>query len=364
MSNTIHRALMLCGLSLALIAPAHAGARQVAHEDIGTLTPQARGQLTRQFVLKWGDYVERVYDTPVDVWAKRMVSTFVAADPGNFRNALKRDTFEGAVAALTGTGHRLSDGAVIERLARASLASARKGKAAAPITTLALGSLTGDLVFTPVTPCRIVDTRLAGGMIANNSSRAFIGVAVAGGSFTSQGGSGTSCGVDAVGASAIAINVTAVTPAAAGYATVYRFPDTQPLAASVNYTAGSIVNNTVIVGIPNPLSSSDFRIYTFAASHYVVDIVGYYSPPQATALQCTTAEQTTLNLAPGGRSFGTAVCPAGYTPTGGGVGFSNNPVGVDMNASFRNGNGWSSLATNGSTATLNAFHYAECCRTT
>ena len=26
-----------------------------------------------------------------------------------------------------------------------------------------LGSLTSDLVFTPLTPCRIVDTRVAGG---------------------------------------------------------------------------------------------------------------------------------------------------------------------------------------------------------
>ncbi len=133
MKHTIRHALALGALSFALLTPAHAGAAQASSEDRGTLTPQARGQLTRQFVLKWGGYVQRVYGTPAAVWSERMVSTFVAADPSNFRNALKRETFEGAIAELTGSGHRLSDNLVIERYARASLASARTEKAGAPV---------------------------------------------------------------------------------------------------------------------------------------------------------------------------------------------------------------------------------------
>jgi hypothetical protein len=39
--------------------------------------------------------------------------------------------------------------------------------------TLALGSTTMDYVFTPVTPCRIVDTRNAVGMFAAGTSRAY-----------------------------------------------------------------------------------------------------------------------------------------------------------------------------------------------
>ena len=272
------------------------------------LSPRDRGELARKFVQAWGPYVQLVHGIPVSRWAERMVPTFVAADPTNFRNAFKRTTFEGALATLTGTGHRVDDQEVIDRTARAYLgvAKAEPGKV--------LGSTTGDLVFTPVTPCRIVDTRVAGGPIAANSSRAFLGLAVsAGANFSSQGGSATNCNVAAVGASAIMINVTTVTPSGAGFATVYKSGDSRPLAASVNYTAGAIVNNSVVVGVPNPLAITDFVIYTFAQSDYVVDIVGYFSPPQATNLQCTQTSLQSFTIAAGASTFfNNPLCPAGY----------------------------------------------------
>jgi hypothetical protein len=309
MSHPLTRALVVGALSLCIALPAVAGARR---GDAGVLAPQERGALARQFVQKWGGYVQRVYGTPVGTWSKRMVSTFVAADPTNFRNALQRDTFEGAVAELTGTGHRLSDDRVIDRYARASLDAPRAAKTAPG--TKALGSTTGDLVFTAVTPCRVVDTRVAGGAIAANSSRAFLGLSVSAGTgFAFQGGSSTDCGVAAVGASAIVVNVTAVTPSGAGFATVYKSGEARPLAASVNYTAGAIVNNSVVVGVPNPLAITDFVIYTFAQSHYVVDIVGYYSPPQITQLQCIDTAIVTNNIAANASTFfNNPACPAGY----------------------------------------------------
>ena len=277
------------------------------------LSPAERGVLAREFVMKWGGYAQRMYNVPVGIWAKRMVSNFVAADPTNFRKALQRDTFEGALAELAGTGHRLADQQVIDRFARHAN-SALTTKTAAEIGAKALGSTTGDLVFTAVTPCRIVDTRVAGGAIAANSSRAFLGLAVnSGANFTSQGGSATNCNVAAVGASAIVINVTAVTPAGAGFATVYKSGESRPLAASVNYTAGAIVNNSVVVGVPNPLAITDFIIYTFAQSDYVVDIVGYFSPPQATNLQCTQTSLQSFTIAAGASTFfNNQLCPTGY----------------------------------------------------
>ena len=244
-----------------------------------------------------------------------MVPTFVAADPANFRTALKRETFEGALAQLTGTGHRLADAQVVDGFARASSARGLTTKTAAEVGAKTLGSTTGDLVFTAVTPCRIVDTRVAGGAIGANNSRNFLGLAInAGANFTSQGGSATNCDVAAVGASAIAINVTAVTPTGAGYATVYRSGDARPLAASVNYTAGAIVNNSVVVGVPNPLALTDFTIYTFAQSDYVVDIVGYFSPPQATPLDCISTGTPASFTIPAHSTnfFNNPACPAGY----------------------------------------------------
>lgn len=366
MSSPLFRALAVGALSFCIALPVLA-AGPARQDDPGMLSPQQRGALSRQFVKKWGGYVQRVYGTPASAWSQRMVSTFVVADPGNFRNALKRETFEGALAELTGTGHRLADAQVIDRFAREAPSRGKSSRTAAQIGAKALGSTTGDLVFTAVTPCRIVDTRLAGGAINANSSRSFLGVAIsAGTNFTSQGGSSTDCGVAAVGASAIAINVTAVTPSGAGFATVHKSGETRPLAASVNYTTGDIVNNTVVVGIPNPLAITDFVIYTFAQSHYVVDIVGYYSPPQVTQLQCIDTAIVTNTIAANASTFyNNPACPAGYNAAVTPYCFTN------ASTVFSKGSGYNSntpgLATfcawtNTSASPQQVFGGSVCCR--
>ena len=310
-------------LALALVAPAlsiaDAGAQsgavignsgmQAARSSPSVsaepLSPQARAQLTRQLVRKWGHYVQRVYNVPVRDWAQRMVPNFVSADSTNFRKALARDTFEGAMSELAGTGTRLSDTAVIDRMAKATTVDAK-----------ALGSLNADLVYTPLQPCRIVDTRVSGGAIAANGTRSFKAVNSA--NFTAQGGSATNCGTLGLAASAVALNVVAVTPSSGGYATVFPFGTSQPLASSVNYTAGAVVNTAIISAIPNPLQASDFTVYTFAQAHYVIDIVGYFAPPVTTALECTGTfvSQSVAGSSP----FDIQVpnCPAGYTLTGAG----------------------------------------------
>ena len=264
-------------------------------------SPQERGDLTRRFVNKWGAYVQRVYGVSAAVWAKRMAPNFASVDGDNFRRALERDTFEGAMSELSGDGGRFTD------------AQIQAGGSANGEKTL--GALANDLVYTPIQPCRIVDTRSTGaGAIAANASRNFLAINAS--NFSSQGGSATNCGTLGLNATAVAINVTAVTPGGAGYATVFPYGTTQPTTASVNYTAGAIVNNALIAQIPNPLGSFDFTIYTFAQSHYVVDIVGYFAPPVATALQCVGTANTIISVAAGGQENAVApACPAGYTQT-------------------------------------------------
>jgi hypothetical protein len=311
-------ALALIAASVSAQSPGQPGAQSqrgvAATSAAATITAKERGELTRQFVNKWGHYVQRVYGVPVGVWAKRMAPNLATVDATNFRMALSRDTYEGAMAELAGTGHRLSDDQIVGKLAAADVPGPGPGQARA--VGKALGALGNDLVYTPVAPCRIIDTRsTAAGAIAANSTRSF--VAVNASSFTGQGGSSTNCGTLGLNATAVAINLTAVTPSGAGYATAYPFGTAQPLAASVNYTAGAIVNNALIVQIPNPLSSFDFTVYTFAQSHYVADIVGYFAPPVATALQCQETANTDLVIsANGGTGNANApACPTGYTQT-------------------------------------------------
>lgn len=323
----------------------------------GPLTPVQRGAMARAYVQKWGGYVQKVYGVPVAAWARRMVPTFVHADADNFRDALRRTTYEGASAMLSGIGSRVTDAQVIDSMARASLAP--NGIPSRAVTKV-LGSAAADLVYTPVTPCRILDTRVAGGAIAGTFTRDFNAVVGSGGNFSSQGGSATDCGVVAAGQAAVVINLTAVTPTGAGFATAYPFGVTRPLASSVNYTAGAIVNNSIVVALPSPLTTKDFTVYTFATSDFVADIVGYYAPPVATALQCTRQLGNFVSVPANTYGFGvSATCPSGYTATGLGIEAAANVVMAD---SAINSSGGTVFTYNLGSTAQSTRAWVQCCR--
>ena len=297
-------------MSMAAAPPRAAQAAPAAVES-GPATAGERAELVRRFVSKWGGYAEQVYGVDARAWSRRMAPNFAHGDADNLREALRRDTFEGAMAALGGAGHRLDDEAVIDALA-ASTPGTQGQKI--PDTGMALGALGEDLVYTPIQPCRIVDTRLAGGAIAAGQLRSFKAAGVA--SYTDQGGSTGNCGLQVDVPSAVALNVAAVLPTQAGFATVFPHGTVQPETASVNYAAGTNVNNAIISKIPNPAAAFDFSVYSYAQSQYVVDIVGYFAPPRATALSCvdTATASVMINVGATGQVNAPA-CPAGYTAT-------------------------------------------------
>ncbi len=280
------------------------GARTVADP----LTPAQRGELARQFVLKWGDYVQRVHGLDAGTWAQRMVGTFVSADALNFRQALKRSTYEGAMVTLDGQGHRVTDNQIIDALAASK---------AGVVEPYALGDTTGDLVFTPLQPCRILDTRSAGGgggVLPGNSVRVFSAWGLA--SFAGQGGSATDCGLLNESPEAIAVNLTAVTPAQTGYAKLFPASGPSPATATIVYEAGKTLSNAAVVKL-GAWGQYDFSIYTERDAHYVVDIVGYYDAPRATPLQCYGAGTIAYTVAAATRTYFThyGTCPAGYVAT-------------------------------------------------
>ena len=307
MSPTVSRYPRALCLALGLFTAA-AGASE--------LTPAERTAAGRAFVAKWGPYVERVHGVPARTWSRRMGSTFALADADNLRTALDRDTFEGAVAALTGTGHRLDDAETITRLARATLAGQPRDAASArDASAKVLGETDRDQVFTPIAPCRLADTRVTGGALAAGTSRNFFAVAaLVDGNFTSQGGSATNCGLYGVEANAVVLSLTVVSPANVGFATLHEFGTPRPTAASMTYQAGNLLSNTVIAQVPNPIAANDMTLYSSAQAHYVIDVVGYLSAPQATALECVgTAVQANFLAANTSTFFSNASCPAGYS---------------------------------------------------
>jgi hypothetical protein len=148
----------------------------------------------------------------------------------------------------------------------------------------AVGDSSADLVFTPVTPCRILDTRGMGartGLMAAASTRLFYGISSTN-NFPGQGGSSPNCNVlFSVDVAALVLNFTVVTPSTGGYITAYPSDAaTRPLAATVNFAAGAVVGNNATLKIEQTTGNGGFNIYTTSDTHVVADVVGYYAKPR------------------------------------------------------------------------------------
>ena len=142
------------------------------------------------------------------------------------------------------------------------------------------GDFTFDLVYNPVTPCRVIDTRVVGGPL-NNTTRNFI---VSGGPYTGQGGSSGSCGVPFPQATAVVVNFIAVDSTGPGDLRVFPFGAAVPLASILNYASTSFNGGLNIAnGVPVPLCFNcgfDITILAEGGSTQVVaDVLGYFAPP-------------------------------------------------------------------------------------
>jgi hypothetical protein len=251
-----------------------------------------RAALKQLILEKWAAHVQETYQVSGPTWSRDMEAVLAASSTASLEKAAKARNFIAMDEALIPTG-----------------------RSAAPDRSKLLGDTATDLVFVPVTPCRIADTRLAGGQIAANTVRSFDVTAVSDYSF--QGGASSNCGVGAAGSfAAAAFNFTVVTPTAAGYITAYPFLGTQPLAATVNYTAGDIRGNFAIVKLDQGASANELSVYSFAATHLVIDIVGYFTTAEPPDAQCVDTASTSSSVPAGGTDNVSApACAAGYLAT-------------------------------------------------
>ena len=132
---------------------------------------------------------------------------------------------------------------------------------------------------------------------------------------------------------AVVINVLAVDPLGKGNFQMWP-SDGSPGDSVINYGGPSLDIN-LINGIMVPICNrfrgpcpTDLMLRTnFAQSHAVVNVTGFFSPPQPTPLDCVT-ESDSVSVA-GQTAFNvTASCPPGYTLVSSGYGLS--PPGVDL----------------------------------
>ena len=184
-----------------------------------------------------------------------------------------------------------------------------------------IGSLAADLVYTPVTPCRVFDTRPSqggSGPIASAGTKNFRIWGTA--NYAFQGGSPTNCGITAgSNTAAVALNLTVVTPAAGGFVTAYPFGATLPTAATVNFQAGDIARGNFSIAKVSQSGATDLSVYSSSNVHVVGDVVGFYSRPVATAIECNSVFSAVTDLLAGtNAAIFTPQCSAGYTMMSGG----------------------------------------------
>jgi hypothetical protein len=129
------------------------------------------------------------------------------------------------------------------------------------------GSSPAALVFYPLTPCRVADTRnptapLGGPSLAAQSTRSFPILA-------------SSCGLP-VNAQAYSLNFAAVPKGPSlAYLTAWPAGQQQPLVASLNDATGTVLSNAVIV--PAGLGGA-VNVFATDATDLVIDINGYFAP--------------------------------------------------------------------------------------
>ena len=262
-----------------------------------------------RILLKWGSYVEKVKGQSRRDWAVALWPSLASASLENLQRALQAVTYEGMRNALL--GQRPFDDQIIDGMARA------KSSGSNPVTS-ALGSLAADLVFTPVTPCRIVDTRVGGVRIAANASRD-LDASHAGGSFITQGGSDTDCGIPANPA-ALALSVTGLNNTTTGYIRVYPYDGTSAQGSPVPLnTINTTATNDIIVPACQGCTQ-ELKVFSTANTHYAAFVTGYFMAPQATRLECRrkSADFQQMTATPGVVGANTPACDTGYAPVSGG----------------------------------------------
>ena len=146
--------------------------------------------------------------------------------------------------------------------------------------------------FTGVTPARLMDTR-SGGITIDS--------AFAGGPKLAAGGTidltivGRG-GVPLSGAGSVALNVAAVQPSAAGHMTVWAAGQTRPHASNLNFLAGVIVPNMVIVplGVDGKIS-----LWSLSPVDVVVDVLGWFPTGSFTGVTPARLMDTRVSPTPG-----------------------------------------------------------------
>lgn len=263
-----------------LIVPSLPAAPQTAPAPIVTVAPSTLLAIDQNRI----SIVEGI----VGNWRESLSNAWGAATAekeSELRSALVRLRADRLLAAsLAGT----LDGLALAIREPERALPGHSGPYQAGSTRKTLGDPDRDLVYTPITPCRIVDTRNGTGAFgAPLTGPTVLDVTTNLASFLAQGGDAGACGLPAGGAAAIAVVVTVLGAnfdafLAAGNSATYN-----QLVQSVvmNFSAGQGIANTAIVPLDVSAPSSPRFHVTLppqVSTHVLVDAVGFLKAPGGT----------------------------------------------------------------------------------
>jgi hypothetical protein len=292
-----------------------------------------------------------VVDRIVADWSGELAKSAAGITADKLREmlfALRADQL--LAASLAGSLDGLH--AVLTQALSASPSAAATGR----VRIAALGDTTQDLTYTPVTPCRLFDTRVSQGGLGTptlNVRRTYGAITPV----ANQGGPG-GCAAGA-GATVAMIQIGTLTPSGNGLLQggpqgAASFPN-----ALILYQSGDQYGTGVAMPL-NPANGQFDLVEQFATADLFADLLGYFAAPAATAVQCTSVPSAGTTIAVSADTqVAFPACTAGFTRTGTLCAGTNGvPSGylVETNAVgcvFRN---LSSVATYTGTAT------SVCCR--
>jgi len=189
----------------------------------------------------------------------------------------------------------------------------------------AFGDTTTELVYTPVTPCRVLDTRFATdleliGPISGGGTVIGIAVNDNGSHIPEQGGNELGCpGMPTSNEPpAVVMTITAV-PLGSGNFRAFAYNDPAPLISVLNWGLGRVVANTTIVSTCSGCAKDISIQVDGAAAHIIIDVVGYFGPPTATPVDIQVLRSDLYTPANGDDvEIFSPPCPSGWNVVAGG----------------------------------------------
>jgi hypothetical protein len=172
----------------------------------------------------------------------------------------------GAVATFTATGSWGSLGTARQLLASASATPSLEEAQPSDNSAVVATQVQRRAGFVPLTPCRLIDTRNAGG--ANGGP--ILGAATAR-TFVITGATG-GCGIPTT-AWAVSVNATVVGAAGTGYLSLFAGGTPVPGTSSVSFAAGRARANNAIVALS---AGGAITALASQSTHFILDVNGYF----------------------------------------------------------------------------------------